>query len=107
MKSNYPAQLRHRWAGYAGTGKNILGMSTCHSCGNPGPILSFVLCGAMEDYCAKASAEAKLQLYRTFAGGDNDAARHATETIETSLAKMDETPQPTANAPTTQTNLAR
>lgn len=69
MREKHSDQLANRWTSYAGTGKNIFGVSMLFGHGRPGPILRLDD-KVFADYFVSLSDQEKLELYVLFSTGD-------------------------------------
>lgn len=84
MRANHPEDFSQRWASYAGTGRNGLGMAMSFRHARPGPIFSLQP-EMIDDYCEQASDAEKLKLYNEFAHAERDATRKSVDRVYQSV----------------------
>lgn len=71
IKAKHADILKHDWVSYAGTGKNIFGMTGLFGHGRPGPIYDLPQRN-FEAWIEGMDAEEKLNVYKVLSSGDRD-----------------------------------
>lgn len=80
MRTNYSAQLQHRWTSYRGDGHSLLEGVLSRGHGRLGPIL-MLRSGMLNTHVTRLTGSEKLALYRLFASGDENVIRGEVEKI--------------------------